>query len=126
MYTILLIDDKKIVQLNRDILHWYKYDVMEAYTLAQAEELLNEKLPDLIVLGVELPDGSGLDYCRKLKARYNSLPVVLISGESGSEHEIAGLRSGADDYITKPYSMDVFEAKIAAKLGIYSKNSAEA
>lgn len=125
MYTVFLIDgDKKILKLNKDVLQWYKYHVMEASSATEAEELLSERVPDLIVLGDELSDGDGLEYCKKLKERYR-LPVVLISKKSSMEDEIAGLKSGADDYMVKPYSIDVFEAKIAAKLRIYHESCAE-
>lgn len=70
----------------------------------------------LLILDVNLPDGSGLDLLREQKALRPELPVILLTANDLELDEVAGLESGADDYITKPFSLAVLRARVNARL----------
>ena len=71
---------------------------------------------DLLVLDVNLPDGSGLDFLRQLRAGGEPIPVILLTANDMETDIVAGLESGADDYVTKPFSLAVLRARVNAQL----------
>lgn len=71
---------------------------------------------DLLVLDVNLPDGSGLDFLRQLRAGGETIPVILLTANDMETDIVAGLESGADDYVTKPFSLAVLRARVNAQL----------
>ena len=85
-------------------------------TLAQAREALAEENFDLLILDINLPDGSGLDLLRQMRAEGNVTPVILLTANDLELDEVTGLEAGADDYITKPFSLAVLRARVAARL----------
>lgn len=103
--TILLVeDDRDILKANRLALEMEGYRILEAGSLLSAQEIIRRSAPDLVVLDILLPDGNGLDFCRGF--RRNGIPVLLLSALGTKQDELAGLRAGGDDYITKPYIME--------------------
>lgn len=117
MFTVLLVDgDERIRELNRAALQWQGYRVEEARSLSAAEELLPAQRPGLIVLETTLPDGSGLDWCRRLKTGDNA-PLIILSGKGGKPELLSGINAGADDYIAKPYALGAFVARVEATIG---------
>ena len=84
-------------------------------TLTQGRSALSEQSFDLLLLDINLPDGSGLDLLRQSKARSDT-PVVLLTANDLETDEVAGLELGADDYITKPFSLAVLRARVNAQL----------
>lgn len=85
-------------------------------TLAQAREVLAEERFDLLILDINLPDGSGLDLLRQARAEGNATPVILLTANDLELDEVTGLEAGADDYITKPFSLAVLRARVNAQL----------
>lgn len=83
--------------------------------LAAARAFLIENTPDLILLDINLPDGSGLELCRELRTR-SGLPVIFLTANDTELDEVMGLEAGGDDYITKPFSLAVLRARVAAAL----------
>ena len=79
-------------------------------TLAQARETLAKERFDLLILDVNLPDGSGLDLLRQVRSEGSSTPVILLTANDLELDEVTGLEAGADDYITKPFSLAVLRA----------------
>lgn len=116
MKSILLVEDDS--SLNRGISFKLKkegYNVFFAMTIKEAEELfINNKL-DLILLDVSLPDGSGLDFCNKLR-KTNDILIIFLTACDQEVDIVTGLDMGADDYITKPFSLMVLMSKINALL----------
>ena len=111
MMTILIVEDDK--PLNDGIaLSLNEAKTLQAYNLKEARALLNEAV-DLIILDINLPDGSGLDFCREIRA-FSSLPVIFLTANDMELDIVAGLASGADDYVTKPFSLAVLRARIDA------------
>jgi len=91
-------DDLSILRVNRMALEMEGYRVLEAETLAAGREAVESENPDLIVLDITLPDGSGLEYCRELRGK-SGVRILFLSALSAKEDSIAGLRAGGDDYI---------------------------
>ena len=81
-----------------------------AYTLEEAEAALTASSIDLVILDINLPDGSGLDLLRRLR-QHSEVPVLLLTANDLERDEVAGLEAGADDYVTKPFSLAVLRAR---------------
>lgn len=85
-------------------------------TLAQAREVLAVERFDLLILDVNLPDGSGLDLLRQVRTEGDTTSVILLTANDLELDEVTGLEAGADDYITKPFSLAVLRARVNAQL----------
>lgn len=85
-------------------------------TLSAARAALEPGAFDLLVLDVNLPDGNGLSFLRQLRGASNPVPVILLTANDMETDIVAGLESGADDYVTKPFSLAVLRARINAQL----------
>ena len=85
-------------------------------SLAKAREALAEERFDLLILDVNLPDGSGLDLLRQVRAEGDMTPVILLTANDLELDEVTGLEAGADDYITKPFSLAVLRARVNTQL----------
>lgn len=85
-------------------------------SLAKARETLAEDRFDLLILDVNLPDGSGLDLLRQVRLEGDATPVILLTANDLELDEVTGLEAGADDYITKPFSLAVLRARVNAQL----------
>lgn len=109
---ILVVDDE---EMNINLLEAYlmhDYDLIPAYTGAEALEIVKEKKPDLVLLDVMMPDMNGYAICHKLKSSPETqfIPIVMVTALSGREDRIQGISAGADDFLTKP--LDRLELKI--------------
>lgn len=85
-------------------------------SIAQARQKLAETQFDLLILDINLPDGNGLDLLRTLRSQGNTTPVILLTANDLELDEVTGLEAGADDYITKPFSLAVLRARVNAQL----------
>ena len=113
---ILLIEDDADVRIiNREYFTAHGYEVVSAATLAAARSLLEVHSPDLIILDVMMPDGLGWEFCKELRQKSN-VPVIYLSCRDENESIVQGLLQGGDDYVTKPYDLDVLGARVAAQL----------
>jgi DNA-binding response OmpR family regulator len=111
-----LIEDNPAVQRNnRAILARRGYRVREASDLAQARASVATEAPDAIILDIMLPDGSGLDFLTELR-RDSRIPALVLTALGTPEDIARGLRAGGDDYLPKPYDLDVFLARVEALL----------
>ncbi len=84
-------------------------------TIAEAKNNLKQKPYDLMIIDINLPDGNGLDFCREIR-RTSRIPIALLTAKDMELDIVKGLESGADDYITKPFSLMVLRARIRALL----------
>jgi DNA-binding response OmpR family regulator len=113
---ILLVDDEQPIQtllsfpLQRD-----GYDVVQASDGREALSRFAEQTFDLVVLDVMMPRMDGLEVCRRLRAR-SSVPIIMLTAKSEEIDKVLGLELGADDYITKPFSMREFRSRVKAAL----------
>ena len=90
--------------------------ITQAETLAQATKILAAETFSLLILDINLPDGSGLDLLHNLRSNGDSTPVILLTANDLELDEVIGLETGADDYITKPFSLAVLRARVNAQL----------
>jgi DNA-binding response OmpR family regulator len=91
------------------------YDVVRATDGREALDRFSEQAFDLVVLDVMLPQLDGLEVCRRLRAR-SSVPIIMLTAKSEEIDKVLGLELGADDYITKPFSMREFRSRVKAAL----------
>lgn len=115
---LLVDDDARLTDMLGDYLRHAGFEICVAGSLAQAAQALEAALPDLLVLDLMLPDGDGLDFCRKLRgdARTRRLPVLMLSARGEPMDRILGLELGADDYLPKPFEPRELQARIKALL----------
>ena len=110
---LLIIEDDKA--LNDGIALFFPGgEVLQVYSLEEARRFIDLK-PDLAILDINLPDGSGLDFCREIRG-FCQTPVIFLTANDMEIDIVAGLESGADDYITKPFSLAVLRARVNAVL----------
>ncbi|MES2752160.1 MAG: response regulator transcription factor [Pseudomonadota bacterium] len=113
---ILVIDDEPpIRKLLRMGLSTQGYEILDAPNGKTALELL-AKNPDLVILDLGLPDIQGHDLLRMIRARHDSVPIVVLSSRGDEAGKVQALDLGADDYVTKPFGMDELLARIRAAL----------
>ncbi len=113
---VLVVDDEPpIRKLLRVGLSAHGYQILEAANGKSALELLNQA-PNLVILDLGLPDMQGLDLLRTIRARNESVPIVVLSSRSDEAGKVQALDLGADDYVTKPFGMDELLARMRAAL----------
>lgn len=115
-HILLLEDDTALGQGIRFALENDGIQVELCAALSQAQSLLSGTDFDLLILDVNLPDGSGLDLLRDVRSRHSTVPVILLTANDLETDIVVGLESGADDYITKPFSLAVLRARVNAQL----------
>lgn len=114
--TIMIVeDDEDLAEGIRLSLNSSAFSFYLCSTVAGAKELFLKHRFDLLILDINLPDGSGLSLCRDIR-RASRIPIVLLTAKDMEMDIVAGLESGADDYITKPFSLMVLRARIQALL----------
>ena len=114
---VLVIDDEPpIRKLLRLGLSAHGYQIMEASSGKMALQLLSEQTPDLIVLDLGLPDMQGHELLRMMRARNDTVPIVVLSSRDDETGKVQALDAGADDYVTKPFGMDELLARMRAAL----------
>ncbi|WP_297135798.1 response regulator transcription factor [Terrisporobacter sp.] len=116
MSTILIIEDD--ISLNRGVtfaLRKEGYEVISAYTKEEGKVAILQNQIDFLLLDINLPDGSGLDFCKEINDKMD-FPIVFFTANDTEEDMIKGFESGCDDYISKPFSIGVLKFKINAIL----------
>ena len=115
--TVLIVEDEKnIVDILRFNLQRSGYETCEAYDGAEGLSKARTENPDLILLDVMLPRMNGFDMCRALRQEGNHVPVILLTAREEEGDKVQGLEIGADDYITKPFSMRELIARVGANI----------
>jgi two-component system KDP operon response regulator KdpE len=114
MTRVLVVDDEpQILRALRINLHARQYDVVTAGTGRGALEAAADVHPDLVILDLGLPDIDGIDVIRSLRT-WTQVPIVILSGRMNSAAKVDALDAGADDYVTKPFSVEELLARIRA------------
>ncbi len=116
MATILVVEDELLMRRTlQDLLQREGFVVTTAGTVAEALGEVNRRDFALILLDIVLPDGDGLDACRRIRERHR-MPIVMLSTKRQLEDRVAGLENGADDYIAKPFEPAEVIARVRAQL----------
>jgi DNA-binding response OmpR family regulator len=114
--TVLVVDDDvKTVELVKVYLNRDGYRVLTAYDGVEALRVARESNPDLVVLDLMLPDVDGLEVCRTLRHE-SDVPIIMLTARTTDQDKLTGLDSGADDYVTKPFSPKELAARVRAVL----------
>src|ERR1041385_4009182 len=114
---LLVVEDDAHIRLGLcDALRAEGYEVVDCRDGAQALPLIKQDKPDLVVLDIMLPGKSGFDLCREIRAGKNRVPILMLSAKGQEVDKVVGLELGADDYVTKPFSLRELLARLHALL----------
>lgn len=116
MKNMLILEDDR--DLNRGIAFSFEkegFQVCQAFNLHEARKALQDRLFEFIIVDLNLPDGNGLDFCKEVRESFD-MPIIILTARDLEIDEVIGLESGADDYITKPFSLSVLKARVATVL----------
>lgn len=116
MKTILILEDDE--NLSRGIAFTFEkdgYQAVSANSIAEGRRALELHKPDLLILDLGLPDGSGMDLCKEIRMSSN-IPIIMLTACDLETDEVSGLLAGADDYMTKPFSLSILRARVEALL----------
>lgn len=114
---ILIVEDDH--ELNKGLckaLHTDGRQTVSCHSISEARQQMGCMVPNLLLLDINLPDGSGLDFLQEIKERFPQLPVVMLTANDTDSDIVEGLQKGADDYITKPFSLSVLRARIETQM----------
>lgn len=126
MIKVLIVEDEEIIlQGLIDNLEIEGYDVITARDGTKALELAKTKNPDLIILDIMLPKKSGYDVCKELRMEKIKTPILMLTAKGQEVDKVLGLELGADDYVTKPFSVKELLARIKAVLRRYNPEETE-
>ncbi len=115
--TVLIVEDEQnIVDILSFNLSREGYDTLEAYDGPTGLQLALEQNPDLVLLDLMLPGMNGFDICTKIRQNGSSIPVIMLTAREEEADKVLGLELGADDYITKPFSMRELLARVKANI----------
>lgn len=115
--SVLIVEDEKnIVDILRFNLQRAGYHTLEAYDGEDGLQKAVSENPDLILLDVMLPKMNGFDVCKTLRSRRSNVPVIILTAREEESDKVLGLEIGADDYITKPFSMRELVARVGANI----------
>jgi DNA-binding response OmpR family regulator len=114
---LLVVEDDAHIRLGLcDALRGESYEVTECRDGLQAMPLLKQRKPDLVILDIMLPGKSGYDLCREIRGAKNRVPILMLSAKGQEIDKVVGLELGADDYVTKPFSVRELLARVQALL----------
>jgi DNA-binding response OmpR family regulator len=117
VYRVLVVDgDENLLALDRLALSKHGFEVETATSASDALVMMGDRPPDLLVLDVVLPDLSGWELLRRVRASSDEVAIMLLTGRDSDVDKARGLDLGADDYLTKPFSLLEFEARVRALL----------
>lgn len=114
---LLVVEDDAHIRLGLcEALRAEGYDVVDCRDGGQAGPLIKQHKPDLVILDIMLPRKSGFDLCREIRAAKNRVPILMLSAKSQEIDKVVALELGADDYVTKPFSLRELVARVQALL----------
>lgn len=115
--TVLIVDDEKaIVEILDFNLRKEEYSTLKAYDGLEGLEMARQYNPDLILLDVMLPRMDGFEVCKTLRGEGNNVPIIMITAREEETDMVFGLENGADDYVTKPFSMRALMARVKTNM----------
>lgn len=111
---ILIVEDEENIRTNiKEYLQNQQFQVFEAADGEKALEMVDTVSPDLVILDLMLPKIDGMEVCKRVR-RYNNIPIIMVTARNEEIDKLLGLELGADDYITKPFSLRELNARIKA------------
>jgi DNA-binding response OmpR family regulator len=116
VYIMAVDDDIEVLETVGRVLEREKFEVTLASSAAQALEHLEQRIPDLLILDIIMPNMDGITLCRKLRAtpRFVTLPILFLTAKGSTDDVVDGLDAGADDYVVKPFELAELRARVYA------------
>lgn len=114
MHILVVEDDERIATNIKTLLMAEKFKVTAAHDAEEGLYLATEESFDLIILDWMLPDGNGIEICKKLRSKHNATPILMLTSRSQLDDKVEGFTVGADDYLTKPFAKEELIARIKA------------
>jgi len=109
-------DDRSVRQSLQRALRYEGYDVSLAVDGAEALEAVKDERPDALILDIMMPHVDGLSVCRRIRAKSDDLPILMLTAKHEISDRVAGLDAGADDYLVKPFALEELLARLRALL----------
>ena len=124
-YDCLIIDDEKELANNTaEYFNMFDVKTVAVYSSSEADEFLKSNEPSVVLLDINLSDGSGFELCKKIRQTLN-IPILFISARNTDDDKIIALNIGGDDYIEKPYSLGVLLAKVRVVLKRFANTDSD-
>ena len=118
-------DDITIARSVQEYLYQKDYITKIFPTIGQVKKALEEKIPDLLLVDWNMPDGSGDELCRWVRRRWEKLPILFLTVRGDARDVVSGFENGADDYVTKPFELEILASRIRALLRRAGQNPKE-
>jgi DNA-binding response OmpR family regulator len=109
-------DDPQIASIVKDYLEQKNFIVTIFPTFGQLRETLQKRIPTMVLLDFRMPDGRGDGMCQWIRQKYKNLPIIFLTVRGDAGDIVSGFQNGADDYVVKPFSLEVLYARIKAAL----------
>lgn len=109
-------DDKNIADIVKEFLEQKGYSVSIFSTIAEAKNTLENHIPDIVLVDWNMPDGKGDSLCRWIRTKWDKLPVIFLTVRNDTCDIVSGFNNGADDYVVKPFELEVLHSRITALL----------
>ena len=109
-------DDENIARIVKDYLEKKEYCVTILPTVSAAKQALKKQVPTLVLVDWNMPDGRGDTLCQWIRSQWKDLPVIFLTVRNDSGDVVSGFRNGADDYVTKPFDLEILYSRILALL----------
>lgn len=109
-------DDNHIADIVTEYLEQKKYSVFIFSTITEAKAALENHIPDIVLVDWNMPDGKGDSLCRWIRTKWDTLPVIFLTVRNDTSDIVSGFSNGADDYIVKPFELEVLHSRITALL----------
>ena len=109
-------DDITIARSVQEYLYQQDYSTEIFSTIGQTKQALEKNVPDLLLVDWNMPDGSGDELCRWVRRRWQSLPILFLTVRGDARDVVSGFENGADDYVTKPFDLEILASRIRALL----------
>lgn len=109
-------DDETIAMAVKEYLNQKGYSVLVLETIESGKRALEHHIPNMILVDWNMPDGQGDDFCKWLRRKWDKLPIIFLTVRDDTRDIISGFENGADDYVTKPFELEVLYSRICALL----------
>ena len=109
-------DDSNIAVMVKEYLEKRTFKVTICVTIAQAKQLLKEHVPTLVLLDWNMPDGHGDSLCQWIRRKWRELPIIFLTVRGDCTDIVSGFKNGADDYVVKPFELEILHSRILALL----------
>ena len=118
-------DDITIARSVQEYLYQQDYSTEIFPTIGQTKQALEKNVPDLLLVDWNMPDGSGDELCRWVRRRWEKLPILFLTVRGDARDVVSGFENGADDYVTKPFELEILASRIRALLRRAGQNPKE-